>query len=74
MPYQAMFVWDSTIRSPTIPVPGEVFDSVENKQQFENALYAMTASYESGDNLICQRNILWIKLWKRSSSFRIPIT
>ena len=43
MPYKAMFDWARRIALFITPLPREVFNAVEDEQQFKNALTALTA-------------------------------
>ena len=48
-PYEAMLGCAPRVGLSTTPIPREVFESVEDEQQFENALTAITASSEPDD-------------------------
>lgn len=58
MPYEAMFHCAPRVELSTNPIPREVFDSVEDEQQYKKDLNAPTQSSKSDDDAIfSQRNI-----------------
>lgn len=52
MPYEAMFYCAPTVELSTNPIPREVFDSVEDDQQYKMDLSAPTQSSKSNDDAI----------------------
>ncbi|GFS77142.1 hypothetical protein NPIL_487281 [Nephila pilipes] len=57
-PYEDMFGCAPRVGLSTTPIPREVFDAVEDKQQFENASTALNACSELEDDAVnCQRSI-----------------
>ncbi|GFS42518.1 hypothetical protein NPIL_652191 [Nephila pilipes] len=45
-PYEALFCRAPRVWLSTTPIPREVFDAVNDEQQFENDLTALTACFE----------------------------
>ncbi|GFV33665.1 uncharacterized protein TNCV_4567801 [Trichonephila clavipes] len=51
-PYKALFACAPRVELSTTPISREVFDAVEDKQQFENAFKVLTACFQRKDDAV----------------------